>query len=269
MHVVCGRGLHGGGVSRVTLTRAEQPHRAVRVRTAKGECDVDELRLVSAELASTVSDARGDVRLRTVEHLFAALAAFGVRSGLVIDLEGDELPLLDGGAAEWCAALTQMSLPASAPMLRVACDGVIEIGDSVYRFARGDRVHVSVAIDFGDARLSRDASWDGDAGDFRERVAPARTFAMERDLDDIARRGLASHVAPESVVLIAKDQVLSAGAPFTADEPARHKLLDLIGDLYLYGGPPIGEVHATRPGHAATHEAVRRAREGGMFTSSV
>jgi UDP-3-O-[3-hydroxymyristoyl] N-acetylglucosamine deacetylase len=60
------------------------------------------------------------------------------------------------------------------------------------------------------------------------------------------------------------DRVLSAGAPFLADEPARHKLLDLVGDLYLYGGPPRGRVRATRPGHGATHEAMRRALAEGL-----
>src|SRR5690606_8548586 len=113
-------------------------------------------------------------------------------------------------------------------------------------------------------RLERHAAWRGDPDDFRERIAPARTFGFAHELDSLLARDLARHVDPASVVVLAVDRVLSAGPPFRADEPARHKLLDLIGDLYAHGGPPAGTVHAIRPGHAATHEAVRRALEEGI-----
>ena len=113
-------------------------------------------------------------------------------------------------------------------------------------------------------RRRRHASWDGAPASFRSSFAPARTFGFFREVASLAERGLASHVAAESVVVIG-DDILSAGRPFSADEPARHKLLDLAGDLYLHGGPPLGRVRAIRPGHAATHEAVRRALETGIL----
>jgi hypothetical protein len=87
----------------------------------------------------------------------------------------------------------------------------------------------------------------------------ARAFGFAHEVDALAARGLASHVAQESVVVITTDGVLSAGPRFRPDEPARHELLDLVGDLDVHGGPSVGSVRAVRPGHAATHEAVRRA----------
>jgi UDP-3-O-[3-hydroxymyristoyl] N-acetylglucosamine deacetylase len=69
------------------------------------------------------------------------------------------------------------------------------------------------------------------------------------------------------MVVVIGAEILAAGRPFAPDEPARHKLLDLVGDLFLYGGPPRGSVAAYRPGHWATHEAVRRAREAGVLVS--
>jgi UDP-3-O-acyl-N-acetylglucosamine deacetylase len=69
------------------------------------------------------------------------------------------------------------------------------------------------------------------------------------------------------VVVLTPDGALSAGRPFEPDEPARHKLLDLVGDLYLYGGPPVGHVRAVRPGHAANALAMRRARDEGIVVS--
>ncbi len=69
------------------------------------------------------------------------------------------------------------------------------------------------------------------------------------------------------MVVVIGPEILARGRPFEADEPARHKLLDLIGDLFLYGGPPRGSVSASRPGHWATHEAMQRAREAGVLVS--
>jgi UDP-3-O-acyl-N-acetylglucosamine deacetylase len=140
----------------------------------------------------------------------------------------------------------------------------LTVGASTYELARGGGVELEVTIDFDDERLAKRASWAGDPEDFFARIAAARTFGFEHELAHLLARGLASHVTPESVVVIAPSGVLFAGAPFSADEPARHKLLDLIGDLYLYGGPPRGRVAALRPGHAATHAVMRRALAEGL-----
>jgi UDP-3-O-[3-hydroxymyristoyl] N-acetylglucosamine deacetylase len=143
----------------------------------------------------------------------------------------------------------------------------VEIGESRYELARiadDDAVALEVVIDFGDARIAPEARWDGDPEDFRARIATARTFGFEHELGDLLARGLASHVTPESVVVFTKEHVLSSGAPVAADEPARHKLLDLIGDLYLHGGPPRGRLRALRPGHAATHAVMVRALDEGL-----
>lgn len=209
---------------------------------------------------STVVRA-GDAELGTVEHLLAALGAGAVREGLAIDVDGPELPLLDGGARAWCDAIAELP-GGEAP--RIARAGVIDVGGSRYVFEPGDDVTIEVTIDFGDPRLAASARWEGDRADFAARIAPARTFGFAHEVEALLARGLAKHVAPSSVVVVAPDVIHAAGAPFTADEPARHKLLDLVGDLYVHGGPFRGRLHAHRPGHAATHEAMRRARAEGL-----
>jgi UDP-3-O-[3-hydroxymyristoyl] N-acetylglucosamine deacetylase len=122
-----------------------------------------------------------------------------------------------------------------------------------------------VELELGDERIAREAAWGGDARDFRERIATARTFCFAHEVEALAKAGLASHVTPEMVVVIGPE-ILAAGRPFEADEPARHKLLDLVGDLFLYGGPPRGRVHAYRPGHSSSHVAMRIALERGVVT---
>jgi UDP-3-O-acyl-N-acetylglucosamine deacetylase len=261
-----GRGLHTGVPGAVRFERYEGE--AVVVRASGAAATVAELHVVDTLRSTTI--AIGGVRVGTVEHLFAAFAGLGIHRGVVVTIEGAEVPLAGGGARVYADALASLGVQASRPPLRVARDGVVELGESRYELRCNgatdpDAVVLEVAIDYEDARIATSAHWTGDAEDFRERIAVARTFGFERELGELLARGLASHVTPESVVVIGDDRVFAAGAPFTADEPARHKLLDLAGDLYLYGGPPRGILRAVRPGHAATHALVPLALERGLL----
>jgi UDP-3-O-[3-hydroxymyristoyl] N-acetylglucosamine deacetylase len=203
----------------------------------------------------------------TVEHFFGALGGLGVRDGMTIEVEGPEMPVLDGAAAAWCDAIEGLSPRAAAPAARVSRSAVIHVGESRYEFLPGDCVEVGVRIELGDNRIAPEVDWAGSPEDFRSRIAPARTFAMARDLDEFLRNGLARGVDPASVVVIDEAAIHCAGRPFTPDEPACHKLLDLIGDAYLHGGPPLGRVRAFRPGHAANAQAFREARARGVLVT--
>jgi UDP-3-O-[3-hydroxymyristoyl] N-acetylglucosamine deacetylase len=259
-----GVGLHSGVTSRVRVSRRAGP---VTLEAAGVVARLDELSVVSTARATTVQAHAGKLRVGTIEHAFAALAGMGVYDGIALSVDGPEMPLLDGGAAAWCDAIAALCLVARGPMLRVLRPATIDVGASRYEFAPGDRVevHVRVAFDAVDqGRLAADAHWNGEASDFRARIAPARTFALARDMDELAAGGLARHVDPTSVVVVTADAILHTGRPFSPDEPARHKLLDLVGDLYVGGGPPVGTVRALRPGHAANAEALARARAEGV-----
>ena len=105
------------------------------------------------------------------------------------------------------------------------------------------------------------AEWSGDAPDYRTNIAPARTFCLEREAQAMRAAGLFTHLTPRDMLVIAPD-----GRPIDnelrfGNEPARHKLLDLIGDLALLGGRLIADVRAVRSGHALTHEFCRRVLE--------
>lgn len=260
--MILGRGLHGGALGAVHLACAPGP---TVLRRGGEQARVAELHVVDTLRSTTVARLDGAVRLRTVEHLFAALAAVMAYESVVVEVDGPEVPLVDGGARAFVDALDALEIAPVAPPLQIARDGVVDVGASQYVFARGTAREVSVEIDFADARLEPCAAWRGDVEDFRTRIAGARTFGFEHEVADLLARGLASHVEPESVVLVCERGILSAGRPFERDEPARHKLLDLVGDLFVHGGPAFGRVHAVRPGHAATHAAVRRALEEGIL----
>jgi UDP-3-O-[3-hydroxymyristoyl] N-acetylglucosamine deacetylase len=260
--VVTGVGLHSGAPARVSMLPRLGP---VALATPSAEAALDQLEVVSTARATTVESRDGQVRVGTVEHAFAALAGLGIRHGLKLVVEGPEMPLLDGGALAWCNALSVLELPCAGPSLRVTRGAAFQVGPSRFEFAVGAEVDVTVEIDLGDSRFAPEARWQGIPGDFVERIAPARTFTLARDVEELVRRGLARHVDPASVVVIAPDAVHHAGRPFSPDEPARHKLLDLLGDLYLRGGPPLGRLRAIRPGHASNDRAIRRAIEEGVL----
>jgi UDP-3-O-[3-hydroxymyristoyl] N-acetylglucosamine deacetylase len=260
-----GYGLHGGVPSSVRFLR--EPG-GVRLRSSGVEARIAELVFDGAKRSTTATTRDGRLRVGTVEHLFAALGAMSIRDGVVVEIEGPEVPLADGSARAFVDALAALGQGPSPPALRIVRAGTIDVGSSQYEVRPPEHatdVRVEVEVDFDDHRLERHARWNGDAIDFRDRIAPARTFGFEHEVSDLMERGLASHVTPESVVVIARDRVLSAGRPFRSDEPARHKLLDLVGDLYAHGGPPLGSVRATRPGHAATHEAIRHGFARGLL----
>jgi UDP-3-O-[3-hydroxymyristoyl] N-acetylglucosamine deacetylase len=258
---VAGRGLHSGAHGSVRFVHHPGP---VVVRAGGVDTPVTELDVVDTTRSTTVAAARGAVRIGTVEHVFAALGGLGVHRDVAVVLEGREAPLADGAARLYVDALRALGAIASSAPLVVVRDGSIEVGASRYELRRGEAIELEVAVDFDDDRIAKTARWGGDPGDFVARIAGARTFGFEHEMVDLLARGLASHVTPESVVVIGEGRILSSGPPFLADEPARHKLLDLIGDLYLYGGPPRGGLRAVRPGHAATHEVMRRALEEGL-----
>ena len=251
-----GFGLHGGRPATVELFAEAGP---LRIEHDGRVAPLAELRVEGAAFSTSAGG------VRTVEHLFAALAGLGVRDGLRVKIVGDELPLLDGGARAFAEALAELAIAPREPPLRVARAGSVSFEGSTYEFVPGDGVRVEVEVELPPC-CAPSAAWDGDAASFVARVAPARTFALEADVAEIGRRGLARFVAPESVLVVTRDAIHGAGAP-EPDEPARHKLLDLIGDAYPHGGPPRGTLRARRPGHARNHAALRRAIELGILAS--
>lgn len=222
------------------------------------------MRVIASERTTTLSV--GDETLATVEHLLAACAALGLHEGVSALVMGGELPLLDGASSAFLHALgvLDFSVP---PSLSVTREAVLSSGASRYHFrpaSVGGTGVVSVKLEFDDPRIHPEAAWDGTPGDF-VRIGSARTFAFSHEVPDLMRAGSTTHVDPASVIVLTPDEILCQGAPFTPDEPARHKLLDLMGDLFLYGGPPRGEVRAFRPGHRATHDIVRTALALGVL----
>ena len=209
--------------------------------------------------------AEDSFRLDLFEHLCAALAGLGIYADLEIRASGPEVPLLDGGALEFSLALLALELPESPPRYRITRPGELTLGTTRYTFRPGQQVRVSVCVDFPGVG-EQWASWDGTRSHFLADIAPARTFGFRKDHERLLAAGRARSVDPRSVmVLDDTGRVTPPGAPMRGPELARHKLLDLLGDLYLGGGPLRGELTADQPGHGNNHRLMRAAKEAQLI----
>jgi UDP-3-O-[3-hydroxymyristoyl] N-acetylglucosamine deacetylase len=254
-----GIGLRSGHKASVVLARSPGPF---LLGAAGREAPLSLAKVVETTRATTL-DVAGET-IATVEHLLSACAGLGVHEGLVVTVVGGEVPLLDGASLAFVRALESLGVTRTPAPWVVVREATLTHGESRYTFVPGDGSRVEATLSFDDDRIDPVASWDGSVFDYVSRIATARTFAFEHELSGLIAAGHASHVAPESVVVLSHDRILASGRRFERDEPARHKLLDLIGDLFLYGGPPRGFVHAFRPGHSATHAVMRDAVARGV-----
>lgn len=259
-----GHGLHSGRPASVTLTRRRGP---LVFRTDRGEAMLSDLQFVRTDRGVRVEATRIGLDVDGVEHLLAALGGLGIRDHLAITVRGGEVPLCDGAAAEFAQALLALELPTGRPSSIVTRQGEVRVDGSTYRFQPADAPALRVDVHFAAPRIGHQtASWDGSADDFLENVAWARTFGFVEEAEQLAATGRARGARPGCVLVLDGDgDPIAPGRPPRPGEFARHKLLDLIGDSYLWGGPPVGLVHATRPGHTATRRALEEALTSGLL----
>lgn len=258
-----GRGLHSGKRCSVRLDARPGP---LLFRMGQSEASLEQLELVRADQGVCLRPLHGGAEVDLCEHLLSALAGLNVRSGLTVSVPGPEVPLLDGGSRELARAIRMLPLRREPSRLRVTRTEVLVDGASRYTFEPGDAARVAVEVDFPGA-LGRASAEHGadDTEAYLATIATARTFGFLAQADELRSRGRALHVDPAAVVALDEGGcALPPSAPFSAEEAARHKLLDLMGDLFLYGGPPLGRVSAVRPGHAASHRVMQRALAAGV-----
>ena len=258
-----GKGLHSGRDCSLTLVRADGP---VSIGDRSSAVPIAELAVVRTDLGVTVKSSAWSID--TVEHLLAAFGGLGVHRGIRAIVEGGEVPLADGGAKVFCDAIAALAPPRDPSTLMVARDGEVAVGESRYVFRPASTPSLRVTVEFGARGIGRqEARWDGTGTSFAEGIAWARTFGFRSQALALAAAGRARGADAGSVMILDEDgNVEAPGRAAREGEFARHKLLDLVGDLYLAGGPPRGEILAERPGHTATRAAIARAAEAGILT---
>ncbi len=209
---------------------------------------------VDSPLCTVLSDRQG-VRIATVEHLMAALAGAEIDNA-VIELDGPEVPILDGSAApflyqiERAGRLAQDRPRRAIKILKPVT--VCEDGASA-ALLPDSGFSMSFAIEFDNPLIRRqELTLSFDADTFRSELSRARSFCLLDDVNRMRAAGLARGGSLDNAVVVSGERVLNEGGLRYADEFVRHKLLDALGDLYLAGGPLIGRFRGEKSGHALT-----------------
>lgn len=211
--------------------------------------------VVDTRMATTVGGSNG-VSVGTVEHLMAALAGCEIDNAL-IELDGPEVPVMDGSAAPFVALIDQAGIVRqAAPRRAIEVLKPIEVRDAHRSLSIEPHplLEVSFEIDFDSPAIARQAYGARIVnGTFRSDIAAARTFGFAEDVEALRRAGLALGGSLDNAIVIRGGHVLNEGGLRFNDEFVRHKILDCIGDLYLAGGPILGRVHGVCSGHTLHH----------------
>jgi UDP-3-O-[3-hydroxymyristoyl] N-acetylglucosamine deacetylase len=251
--VLAGQGLHSGSRTGVVLQPAPADFGIVFMPLSSDVAIPARLENVS-DTGYNTTVSRDGYHVRTIEHLMSALHAFGI-TNLLVKTEA-EIPSLDGSALEFCRLIAEVGVreqDALTTPLRV--DQRIVVGD---QSLRGEYLSIEPAdaliIDYtlvypppiGVQRAHFElGSWQ----DYMREIAPARTFGLVSEMHKLSAMGLAQGGRLDNCILVADDRVVNTELRF-ANEFARHKVLDLIGDLYIMGRPVVGRVVAHKTGHS-------------------
>jgi len=250
-----GIGLHCGQPVAMTLRPAPADTGIVFRRLDAGaEIRASWGNAAESALSTVLSNGEG-IQVATVEHLMAALAGSGI-DNVVVELDGAEVPIMDGSAAPFMHLIERVgTVVQDAPRRAIKVLKPVYVGDDVASAALlpDHGFSMSFEIDFDNPLIRRqDMTVHLDPGTFATELAPARTFGLLDDLPRLKAAGLARGGSLDNAVVVSGDRVLNDGGLRFADEFVRHKLLDALGDLYLAGGPIIGHFRGVRSGHALT-----------------
>jgi UDP-3-O-[3-hydroxymyristoyl] N-acetylglucosamine deacetylase len=251
-----GLGMHSG--EQCTLTIKPSSRGAIlfrRLDLGGLEIEVDPRRIEALNCSSLVF-ALG--RILTLEHLLAVLYVLGLDSA-DIELRGEEIPILDGSAAPIAQAILEAGVQPVAQAVspvRIIKPYKVEDKGASLSFSPDPDFRVSYAIDFSHPLIGRqEISFRLTKGIFLKEIAPARTFGFLKDVAELRNRGLARGGSLDNAVVLDEEKAVSGPLRFE-DEFVRHKVLDLIGDLALFGHPLFGHFRAERAGHRLHHQAV-------------
>jgi UDP-3-O-[3-hydroxymyristoyl] N-acetylglucosamine deacetylase len=272
---VSGIGLHSGSPVEVSLKPAKAGSGIIFRRTDLEQAAAQRGRRIRVEIparldqvsevdhATTLSADTpvGSASVQTVEHLMAALSALAI-DACVVEVDGPELPILDGSSRDWVALLQRAgrrTLPWQRPRLRIVAPKSVQVGDASIRVTPSDELRLTCSIDFPHESIGhQEISLAISASAFETDLAAARTFGFLHEVEQLRRAGLARGGSLDNAVVLDEGRVLNDDGLRFADEFVRHKALDLLGDLALIGCPLVGHVVAHRAGHRL-HVAFARA----------
>ena len=260
--VFSGVGLHSGVGASVRLLPASPGAGLVFRRRPDGQ----EISALAANVGDTSRCTRlksGKFEVQTVEHILSALAGLGIDDA-VIEIEGPEVPAADGSAAPFAALILAAGTHAQTEQvqpLRLTQPVFVSENGCTLAALPSDHFSASVVLDYPKHSYlgTLAAVFDGASGDYAAQIAPARTFGFLSEIEALRARGLGLGASFDNALVLGETQFETLLR--FPNELARHKLLDLIGDLVLVGRPICAEILAVKPGHALNVRLARQLTE--------
>jgi len=256
-----GRGLHTGGFCAAEVSGSDLPGLRFTFPD-EASFPVEEAIASGDGRGSTLSFPNG-ITIRTVEHLFSALAGIGIWNA-EIRIEGGEVPALDGSSGDFARALLSFERDAAGKVQPLRIDAPVSVRDP----RKGASVVALPAEHFGvTCVIDYPGTWIGvqaftsermDRKAYLEEIAQARTFCLESEIEALRRAGLGRGGSLENTLVIGPEGPLNPEALAWPNGCVRHKVLDLIGDLALLGRPIAAHLLAFRSGHALHLSLVSR-----------
>ncbi len=285
-----GMGLHSGVEVTITFKPAPENHGFKFVRT-----DLPENPVIRALADNVVDATRGTtleengVRVATVEHVLAAFFGLEIDNAL-IEIKGPEAPIMGGSSKKFVeaiknAGIIEQQVKRNYYHVKEKITFSDEKNGVDVMIYPDDHLSINVLIDYNSKILGNQYAILNNMSDFEENISMCRTFVFFRELEQLAKQGLIKGGDLDNAIIIMDRFVEQAEVDRIADlfhkphikvnsegilnnvdlrfsnEPARHKLLDIIGDMALIGQPVIGKIVATRPGHYANTELAKKIRQ--------
>ncbi|MCL1874714.1 MAG: UDP-3-O-acyl-N-acetylglucosamine deacetylase [Synergistaceae bacterium] len=253
-----GKGLHSGSECRVTLS----PYKEFSL-SLNGICtSIKELRFEGSSRGSDLITPDGS-KVRTVEHLMSAIGGLGLWE-TNIEVEGVEFPAIDGcsetfsrtlfASSEECEAVKPLELYSP-----IYCQGA---GGAFISAVPSEKLSITYVIKYQNDLIGTmlyDYN-DADCELYINEISRARTFALEKDIEQLLRNGMALGGSLDNAILVGESEIMTNGSLRYRDEFVRHKVLDLIGDLALVGMPVCARITAIRAGHIPHLQLIEKLR---------
>ncbi len=256
----CGIGLHTGRHAVVKLKPAPRDSGIIFNRTDRPAVIRSHIGAVTDTAFATTLGSSG-VKIRTVEHILAALAGIGI-DNLIIEVDGPEIPILDGSSTELVSIILKGGIAKQAkkmPYMRIMKPVIMDDGHSEIAVFPYEGRKITYRIHFNHHLLGeQNLSIELDEETFIKEVAPARTFGFLKDVQYMMANGLAKGGSLNNAIILGDNGILNSTGLRFKDEFVRHKILDSIGDFSLIGFPVYGHILADRAGHSTNLKFIKK-----------
>lgn len=259
-----GIGLHSGKTTQLTLKPAKANTGILFVRSDVSEIDnvikATHDNVFETKLSTSICNSTTKVHISTIEHLMAALWGCGIHN-IIVEVDGPEVPIMDGSSKPFiflieCAGV--LLLQAKQKSLKLLKDiHISENGAEIFA-TPSLKPNINLSIDFDSPAIGKQQISFQENHKFKDEIADSRTFGFVKDLDYLLSRGLAKGASLDNTIGIENDVVVNSGGLRYDNEFVRHKLLDLLGDLYTSGGSFIGKIDGHKTSHYLNNVFLRK-----------